>query len=135
MHRWDSTLETGHERIDRQHRQLFTAYDDLVDAICREKGRDEIFKTVDFLSGYVLMHFQMEEELQRESGYVDYPRHKRIHDEFRETVQDLVKRFCEEGPSEEFVAAVTGVIGDWLFNHVKGDDFRMAAFLISKGSA
>jgi len=27
---------------------------------------------------------------------------------------------------------VTETIGDWFINHIKGDDFRMAAFIKSK---
>jgi len=118
--------------VDGQHRQLFAAYYDLLESLQQGKSRDEVSKTVEFLTGYVAMHFDMEEGLQRESGYPDYPRHKRIHNEFKETVADLMRRFRREGPTEDFIASVTALVGDWLFNHVRGDDFRMAAFVKSQ---
>jgi len=134
VYRWDSSLETGHEKIDNQHRQLFAIYNDLVEALTKGKSRDEISKTIEFLSSYVFIHFQMEEDLQRDSGYTDYPRHKRLHDEFKATANGLIKKFNEEGPSDEFIATITRVVGNWMFNHIKGDDFRMATFIKSKGA-
>lgn len=132
MYKLDSTLETGHAKIDSQHRQIFAAYGDLAEALQGKKGRDEIGKTLEFLTGYVRMHFEMEEGLQLQSGYPDYQRHRRIHAEFKSTVDRLNGQFGRDGPSDEFIASVTRLVGDWLFNHVRGDDFRMAAFVKSK---
>jgi hypothetical protein len=34
---------------------------------------------------------------------------------------------------EVLTGQVTAAIGDWLLNHIKGDDFRMAACVKSEG--
>jgi len=81
----------------------------------------------------VIWHLKTEEGLQQETGYSDYPRCKRIHDEFKLKVDRLVQLFRHEGPADESVAAVTGIAGNWLLSHVKGDDFRMAASVKSRG--
>lgn len=132
VYKWDSSLETGHQKIDEQHRKLLTAYNTLVEALRQQKGKREVFRTVDFLSGYVFMHFEMEEALQLKSGYPGYDSHKLCHDEFKATVNRLIGRFQSEGPTEEFVATVTNVVGDWLVNHVKSEDFRLAAYIKSR---
>ena len=131
-YQWDSSLETGHEKIDNQHRQLVAALNSIIEASQQGKGNDEIFKTLDFLTGYTIMHFATEEKLQVQFDYPDYLIHKRYHDEFKITVGDLAKRLVDEGPTEEMVGLVTTTIGNWLLNHIKGDDFRMAAFVKSK---
>jgi hemerythrin len=131
-YQWDSSLETGHEKIDNQHKQLVAALNDIIDASRQGKGREEIFKTLDFLTGYTIMHFSTEEKLQVQYDYPDYLIHKRYHDEFKVVVDGLIRRVIEEGPTEEIIAAVTTTIGDWLLNHIKGDDFRLAAYIKSR---
>ncbi|GHV96470.1 hemerythrin [Spirochaetia bacterium] len=131
-YQWDSSLETGHEKIDNQHKQLVAALNNIIEASQLGKGKDEIFKTLDFLTGYTIMHFTTEEKLQTQYDYPDYLIHKRYHDEFKVTVGDLTKRLVAEGPTEEMIGIVTTTIGNWLLNHIKGDDFRMAAYVKSQ---
>ena len=134
-YQWDPDLETGHEKIDNQHKQLISALNSIIEASQQGKGKDELFKTLDFLSGYTIMHFQTEEKLQMQYDYPDYVVHKRYHDEFKITVEGLSKRLVDEGPSELLIGEVTTIIGKWLLNHIKGDDFRMAAYVKSKGDS
>ncbi|MDR1617699.1 MAG: bacteriohemerythrin [Treponema sp.] len=128
-YQWDSSLETGHEKIDNQHKQLIAALNSIIEASSGSKGGAEIFKTLDFLTGYTIMHFSDEEKLQVKYDYPDYLIHKRYHDEFKVTVGELTKRLEKEGPTEEMVNIVTTAVGNWLLNHIKGDDFRMAAYV------
>jgi hemerythrin len=132
-YQWDTSLETGHEKIDKQHKQLVAALNSIIEASQQGKGSEEIFKTLDFLTGYTIMHFSTEEKLQVQYDYPDYLVHKRYHDEFKLTVTELTQRLVKEGPTEEMIGIVTTAIGNWLLNHIKGDDFRMAAFVKSKG--
>jgi len=129
---WDESLETGHAKIDNQHKQLVATLNSIIEASHEGKGTEEIFKTLDFLTGYTVMHFSTEEKLQIEYQYPDYAIHKRYHDEFKVTVGELTERITKEGPTEEMLGLVTTTIGNWLLNHIKGDDFRMAAYVKSK---
>ena len=131
-YQWDTSLETGHAKIDGQHKQLISTLNSLHDASREGKGKDEIFKTLDFLTGYTIMHFSTEEKLQIAYNYPDYRMHKSFHDDFKETVGELTKRLVDEGPTEELISTVTTTIGSWLIHHIKGDDFRMAAYVKSK---
>ena len=128
-YQWDSSLETGYEKVDNQHKQLIETLNSIIAASREGKGKDEIFKTLDFLTGYTIMHFFDEEKLMTKYDYPDFLVHKRYHDEFKGTVTSLTQRLIDEGPSEEMVQIVTTAIGEWLLNHIKGDDFRMAAFV------
>ena len=132
-YQWDTSLETGHAKIDNQHKQLISALNSIIEASQQGKGSEEIFKTLDFLTGYTVMHFATEEKLQVQYNYPDYLIHKRYHDDFKGTVGDLTKRLINEGATDELVGTVTTTIGNWLLNHIKGDDFRMAAYVKAKG--
>jgi hemerythrin len=128
-YQWDSNLETGYELVDNQHKQLVQAVNDLMEASRSGKGNDAVFQTLDFLTGYTIKHFKDEEALQKKFDYPDFLNHKRIHEEFKGTVGVLTARLRAEGPSEALVQEVSTSIGSWLLNHIKGDDFRMAAFV------
>jgi hemerythrin len=131
-YQWDSSLETGYEKVDNQHKQLVAALNALIEASAAGKSQEEIFTTLDFLTAYTIKHFADEEKLQRDYDYPDYMVHKRYHDEFKVTVGEMAGRIRKEGPTEELIGQVTLVIGNWLLNHIKGDDFRMAAYVKAK---
>ena len=126
---WDSTLETGYEKIDNQHKQLFATVNSLIDASMSGKGDKVVMDVLDFLTGYVVKHFGDEEQLMTDYEYPDYLNHKRIHDDFKVTAGELVQQVGMEGPSEQLIDQVVSIVGAWLFNHIRGDDFRMAAFV------
>jgi hemerythrin len=128
-YQWDSSLETGYEKVDKQHRQLVAALNGLIEASAAGKNREEVFRTLDFLTAYTIKHFADEEKLQMEFDYPDYLVHKRYHDEFKLSVEEMAGRIRKEGPTEALIGEVTMAIGGWLLNHIKGDDFRMAAYI------
>jgi hemerythrin len=79
------------------------------------------------------MHFYDEEMLMKENNYADYSSHKRYHDEFKMIVDELSQQLTNEGASWELINNVTFSLNDWLVNHIKSEDFRMAAFIKTKG--
>ena len=128
-YQWDSSLETGYEKVDNQHKQLVSALNNLLEASRSGKGDEAIMETLDFLTGYAIKHFADEERLQTDFSYPDYHNHKIIHDEFKKTVGELVNRVRNEGPTVNIINEVCNIIGAWLLNHIRGDDFRMATFV------
>ena len=128
-YKWDSSLESGYEKVDNQHKQLVAAVNNLIEASMNGKGDAAVMETLEFLTGYAVKHFTDEEQLQVQFNYPDYLYHKRIHDEFKVVVGELVQKVNKEGPTEEIIEKVSSTIGSWLLNHIKGDDFRMATFI------
>jgi hemerythrin-like metal-binding protein len=129
---WDTGLETNYKKIDNQHKELFTHLNSLIDASRKGLGNDEIFKVLDFLTEYTIMHFKTEEDLMIAFKYGDYLSHKKCHDDFKLTVNQLSNRLNEEGPSPELIGSVSKTIAEWLVLHIKQVDFRMAAFVRTK---
>jgi len=126
---WDSLLESGNEIIDSQHKQLIDAVNKLLQACRAGTGKEELEQTLDFLLAYTERHFADEEALQKEYDYPDYLRHRRTHEEFKLTIQALAEQLRQEGPTVSLVAEVYSCMGDWLISHIKGDDFRLAAYI------
>ena len=131
---WSPALETGHEKIDEQHRQLFDTLNSIAAAFWGGRGSQEITKTLAFLTEYTIMHFSTEEELMEKNAYSGYAAHKKRHDDFKVTVTGLAKKLEKEGPCEDFIVNVTAIIGDWLISHIKVEDTKMASFLTANNN-
>lgn len=124
---WTPNLETGNSMIDSQHKQLFAAIDNLLDACSKGQGRNEIAKTTKFLYDYTSKHFSDEERLQQSSKYPDYVNHKKYHEDFKQSVLNISKELDEQGPTIALVAKINFAVGDWLVNHIKKEDVKVAA--------
>jgi hemerythrin len=131
---WDSSLETGIELIDTQHKQLFEAINKLLEICAAGKGVDEIKKSIDFLNDYTIKHFFEEERIQQKYNYPDYPAHKQYHEAFKATVRNLTHRLILNGATEELVNEVHSSVGGWLFNHIKIQDFKLVRHIKSKNA-
>jgi hemerythrin len=129
---WSPDLETGNTAIDNQHKQLIAAVNDLFDAHQHGKGRQEVERTMEFLVGYTIKHFADEGKLQEKYDYPDYLIHKQAHTNFKAVAQELTKKLSKEGPTDELIRNVYVTVGEWLVNHIKGDDFKMATYVRSK---
>ena len=126
---WDASLETGFEKVDRQHKLLMLAARDLEEATLNGKSDKVVMETLEFLANYVVKHFTDEEQLQIDYGYPDYLTHKQIHEDFKVTVGKFVERINMEGLSAKLSVELCSLLDAWLLHHIKGDDSRMAAFV------
>jgi hemerythrin len=132
---WDKNLETGNRTIDDQHRRLIDAINNLQTAKLAGKGTSQLEELMVFLITYTIKHFRDEEALQIKYQYPDYSEHKGQHTDFKKQVDRLMAEIGAEGPSPALVDKVTELIGSWLFNHIKGHDFKCAAYLRSMDEA
>jgi hemerythrin len=130
---WTQDVEIGYEAIDSQHKELFQAINNLLTACADGKGRDEVGKTVDFLADYTAKHFSDEEKLQDQYHYPDVVNHKKLHKNFKAFVGDLAVKFKKDGPTLILVNQVNTHIGDWLVNHIKKEDKKIAAHIRTQG--
>lgn len=129
---WTADLETGNATIDSQHKQLFIAINDLLDACSKGKGRDILQKTASFLYDYTSKHFADEEKLQLASQYPDYANHKQYHETFKKTVGELLEQLEAQGPTIVLVGKVNTAVAGWLINHIKREDVKVAAHIRSR---
>ena len=96
------------------------------------KAAETLQETLAFLVDYTIYHFDREEALQIESGYPGYDEHKKIHEAFKTTVAKLVKRFDDNGSSDELVKDIRETVIEWLTNHMQNEDTKIGDFLRGK---
>jgi hemerythrin len=131
---WDTSLETGNEAIDTQHKALIKAINNLLEACSQGQGRNKIEETLVFLNNYIAIHFRDEEQLQMKSNYPDYANHKKFHEEFKQTVQQIIQEYKSSGATFDLLSKVNSSIAFWLINHIKVEDKKVAAHIKSVGA-
>ncbi len=131
---WSADLETGDERVDSQHRQLFVLLNNLIMACADGSGEDKLFETLGFLTNYTVQHFNDEEALQLQYDFPEFERHKKMHDGFKAKVGELVQRFMDSGSSEALLGDVNRIVAVWLINHIHREDKKICVHIRGLGA-
>lgn len=121
-------LETGNDLIDSEHRMLFDAINDLMDACSSGQGRNKIGETADFLADYVDKHFSDEENLQLEHNYPHYKSHCNFHINYKQKIRELANSIRRDGPNVKNLGEIN-TQASVLINHIRHEDKRLAAFI------
>jgi len=130
---WKDELATGNATLDAQHKQLFQIANDLLDACSSGRSAGKINSTMQFLLDYAARHLKDEEKMQRKYGYPDYPNHKKQHEAFQAATEELAKQYSGGGGTVQLVTAISSSVSDWLFNHIKQEDRKLAEYIHSQG--
>jgi hemerythrin len=126
---WTEDLRTGIVDIDEQHLELFRRFQALEDACLRQKGTDEIGRYSEFLVEYVTRHFAAEERTMEASGYPGLPAHREEHRQFTTEINALHNEIRSTGARMTLVHTMLWTSVEWLTDHVKGTDRKLAEFL------
>jgi len=124
---WNSQYETGNERVDNEHKEIFMRVEKVM-ASLPDGDASSIDSTMDFLASYTVNHFAHEESLMAQSNYPHMAVHKKQHDDFLAEVSFLIKRVKNESDNTKNGEDITRVIVNWLTDHVLGSDKVMADY-------
>ncbi len=124
--KWDPSMSTGLNDIDNQHKQLVEKLNQLLEAMSQGKGRSEIGQILDFLGKYASDHFSKEEEYMTKYKCPAASENKKAHALFIQTFSSLQAKLKEEGPTPVIVLETKTKLVDWLVNHIKDIDVKLA---------
>ncbi len=126
---WNDNLASGSTEIDTQHKELFRRINDLLGALEKGSGKEEMAKTIQYLSDYVVFHFGNEESYMAKFGYSSTSAHKAQHEQFVKNFVKLKERLMLEGINAQLTEDTTQLVVDWLINHIKYSDRALGMFL------
>jgi hemerythrin len=127
--RWTTDLAVGNELVDQQHQELFSRFHELLEACKERKGKEKVVALLDFLSAYVVEHFQAEEQLMQQHHYPEYESHRQQHQHFIGKLATLRQDLEQEGATVSLVIATNQAVLQWLIEHIKRVDSKLGAFL------
>jgi hemerythrin len=132
---WDNNLSIGIDQIDDQHKMLIQRLSDLSEAIEAQQGEGQAMKTLDFMIEYTHFHFSSEEEYMAQQNYPGLEHQQAQHNEFKNMLKQMIQELEEEGPTRALTTSINTFLLNWLTNHIKGVDLKIAEFIKDKDSS
>jgi len=129
---WTDDLLTGVDDVDEQHKEIFVRIKALLDALARQKGKEEIGGFLDFLEEYIAYHFAAEEREMTGRKYPGLPDHEKEHEDFKKKICALKREFNESGASVPLLLITVRSSCEWLIGHIKRTDMAMVKFIRSQ---
>lgn len=126
---WTSSLESGNETMDSQHKELFEHINSFFEGVEKEISHEMTVRTLNFLVKYVRFHFNTEEELMKQTGYAELAEHRCAHRELVTELMDCYKKLISNGNTEMVAQQLSTLLQEWFVSHIMGHDLRLATYL------
>jgi len=127
---WSEKLNTGDEIIDGQHKTIFKLISDLVEAQIKNESKDKLGETLDFLANYTVEHFEYEEKFMREINYPDYVNHKKLHKDFKITIDEVQDNYKKQGSSSKLMNILDKIVVMWVIQHIQREDVKIVGYIM-----
>ena len=119
----------GDEEADRQHREIFEKYDEIMDAVRAQRGRGHLLRLLEQLEQCARTHFATEKQLFDAYGYPDAAAHLEEHRHFTIELWTLKSTVRDEDVLEETVRQTVKSLVSWLSHHVSKTDVAAGEFI------
>lgn len=123
--KWSEAFATGVERIDEQHRMLFSIVGDYRLALDEGRGAQSYPLLLDVLADYSRAHFAFEEKCMVEYQCPAAEQNSRAHAGYLRLLAEYQARYAESGFRPEDARALVDVLGEWLTSHIGRIDVRL----------
>ncbi|MFC2133109.1 bacteriohemerythrin [Bacteroidota bacterium] len=130
---WDNSLSIDVGLIDDQHKLWIEKFNKVSEAVEKHEGPNQIAQTLGFLIDYTKLHFDTEEKHMGANNYPEFEEHRKMHEELKKTLEDLVQDYDEEGATHMLADYLNNFLSNWLINHIKEVDLKFGKFLQEKG--
>jgi len=124
--KWDPSLETGFEPIDREHKAFLGKLVHFLKACENGASPKDILENLVFLRSYAAEHIAHEEALMDAIAFKHAASHKKIHAAFRDRVEELTGNIDRYRLQSNAILASVFTMSDWFIKHIRGDDAILA---------
>lgn len=130
---WRDEFSGGVALIDQQHQNFFGILDAVYDCFSSLHSEIEMKGILEKLSEYTEVHFGTEEEYfdTFHCEGIDEEEHRQKHQEFREKVTELKRRYSEG--QTDLIADVADLMENWFLQHIMIHDKKYAACFKAHG--
>ena len=128
---WSSELSVHHEKLDRQHADLFRVLEQAA-AVFEGGAKAALVQALDAFVHAMLEHTATEEALMEESLFPDRGRHRAAHEVFLADLQQLAAELHQNGPTPLVGEWLKIRVPEWLRFHVAVNDAKLGAHLAQR---
>ncbi|MFC1835881.1 bacteriohemerythrin [Thermodesulfobacteriota bacterium] len=127
--KWKPSLAVNVEKIDNQHKALYSRMNDVIIAVIDGQGKGQIADFTKFLAEYTRTHFGDEEALMKQHKYPEAGTHRAAHVQFTMDI-DRMKIQVDSGEvTSELVVSVVTTLGEWLNQHISKMDKELGKYI------
>jgi hemerythrin-like metal-binding protein len=127
---WSRSYSVGVKQMDSEHQRLIDIINNLYAAMRSGHSRDAIGSILDELIDYTKTHFDHEERIMQEVGYVGFDEQKREHVALVNQIVEIQKKYRSGTALGQEVMAF---LKSWLINHIQGLDKKYGPAMNKKG--
>jgi hemerythrin-like metal-binding protein len=126
---WTEQLSVGNALIDSEHRNLIGMINSIEHAL-RSGNQLDLQRTFKLLADCVRVHFLNEERVAKAAEF-PVEHHKRIHEYLQRELQYLREELeAKSGMwSQGAVEHFSRMLGNWLLDHITGEDMQLKSAL------
>jgi len=123
---WDpAKFATGVELIDEQHRELFGAANDLLEAARQGRSQQQIGLILDKMRGAALAHFSCEENIMERHNCSTCVTNKLAHKWFLRDFETLRESFARDGVTPAWISEFEEKVCTWFTEHLLAIDLSL----------
>ncbi len=126
---WDDSLKTGVPAVDVQHKVIIDTFNELETHMAQGIKVVTVKKTLTFLKYYAEWHFEREEKCMDRYHCPYAQLNQQAHAAFLEKFTRLYAEFQQSEDAEGMARRIHAELSDWLVNHIKGVDAKLAPFV------
>jgi hemerythrin-like metal-binding protein len=127
---FDLEFKLGIDAVDNEHMKLVDMLNDVHSLISEGKKDEARIYFGQTLSNYVNEHFTNEENFMKGMGYPAFDEHKKIHENFKKSFQELAPTI-ETFDEAAFRQALSDTF-TWIITHIGKTDKKYVTFFVSK---
>ena len=122
--------KVGIDSVDQEHRFLIGIYNDLVTKIGSGMSTDTLDGIVKKLFDYADYHFASEERVMLSTDYPGIELHRRQHESFVRTLNDLVTDRSDDRGAD--LNRLVAFVGTWIRGHILVTDKQLGEYVLSR---
>jgi len=129
MFDWSQKLTVYNSEIDEQHKKLLALGKKLESFRNKEdKNRSEFESIIKGLLDYTVYHFDAEEKLMEDGGYVQLEKHRTIHRNFVKELTSVDFTKFDYNDKDELKKLIV-FLSKWVIQHIRNEDFKYSTYL------
>ena len=126
MIEWGDSLSVKHDQMDNQHKVLVDYINDFYQAAQEDNYQQQI-EILAKIQSFAMLHFQEEEKLLEKHEYAELKKHRFIHEQLLQRVEELATELQVNVPGVS--SRVKHFLKSWLTAHIQGIDMKYSEHL------
>ena len=126
----NDAYRVGIDSVDQEHQFLIGIYNDLVAKIDRGIAADTLDGVAKKLFDYADYHFASEERVMLSTDFPSIELHRRQHESFVRTLNDLVTERSENRGDD--LRRLLVFVGTWIRGHILVTDKQLGEYVLAR---